>query len=80
MPSKFLIPTNTNACAVENHNQKPTDDLVLKLKQTGLISVRICRIVVEGERVHGFQEKSLDSVGEISEKALKGRALSHAVR
>lgn len=69
-----------NHDSVEEHTQKPTADIVSKLQQTGVISVRINRVTTHGATTsYGHEERKSNDLGQLSEKALKGRALSHAV-
>ena len=68
-----------NKSSVEDHTLKPTAEIVAKLQQTGVISVRIHRLVARHQSNGSHKDKHGNGIGQISEKALKGRALSHAV-
>lgn len=66
---------------VEEHTQQPSKEMLSTLQQAGLVSIRVCRVIVQGEELGRNTEASASAsdLGDISEKALKGRALSHAV-
>lgn len=68
----------------EDHTNVPGADKMRQLQQTGLISIRVHRAVFQGKArsTSHHRDKTCSTstnLGEISEKALKGRALTHAV-